>query len=133
VTSPHEVSGLAAMLEDLVTQNLERDPGRRRLLTRPLRVVIEVPDAAVRASIGVDDGQFRVRQGDDPSARVRVRANGLDVLGLATVPLSLGLPDVRTVEGRRVVSMLLTGRIRVRGLVRYLGEVRRLTQLLSAR
>ena len=133
MTSPHEVSGLAAMLEDLVTQNLERDPGRRRLLTRPLRVVIEVPDAAVRASMGVDDGQLRVRHGDDPSARVRVRANGLDVLGLATVPLWLGLPNVRTVEGRRVVSMLLTGRIRVRGLVRCLGEVRRLTQLLSAR
>jgi hypothetical protein len=121
------------MLKDLMTQNLERDPGRRRVLARPLRAVIEVPDAAVRASIGVDDGLIRVRQGDDPSARVRVRANGLDVLGLATVPLVAGLPDVRTVEGRRVVSMLLTGRIRVRGLVRHLGEVRRLTQLLSAR
>ena len=133
MTAVHGRGGLAAMLEDLVRQNLERDPTRRRLLTRTLRVVIEVPDAAVRASIRVAGGSVRVRDGDDAGAHVRVRARGADVLGLATVPLLAGLPDARSPEGRRVVAAILRGEIRVRGLLRHLGEVRRLTELLSAR
>jgi hypothetical protein len=134
VTRAHEAGGLATMLEDLIEQNLARDPGRRRLLRRPYRVVIEVPDAGVRAAVRADGrGGFSVTPGDDPSAAVRVRADGFEVLGLASVPLWAGLPDVRTRDGRAIVLALASGRVRVRGLVTHLGDVRRLTALLSAR
>lgn len=129
----HADGGLGAMLDELVRQNLERDPGRRRLLAGPLRAVVEVPDAGVRASVRTEAGAVRVDDGDDPLAAVRVRADGRRVLGLASVPLWAGLPDVRTAEGRAVLRDLATGAIRVEGLVRHLGQVRRLTQLLSAR
>jgi hypothetical protein len=55
------------------------------------------------------------------------------LLVLAGVPLRFGLPDVLTSDGRRVVTRILRRRIRVRGLVRHLPTVRRLTMLLSAR
>ena len=126
--------GLAAMLEQLVRQNLERDPARRRLLSRPLRAVIEVPDAGVRAWLRIDERRaVGVGHGDDPGALVRVRADGQRVLALASVPLWGGLPDVRTTEGRAILRDLATGAIRVRGLATHLGDVRRLTALLSAR
>jgi hypothetical protein len=122
------------MLEELIEQNLERDPSRRRLLARPLRAVIEVPDARVRAAVLVDGaGTIVVHGGDDPLAPIRVRADGQKVLDLASVPLWAGLPDVRTRDGRAVGRDLLSGAIRVRGLVTHLGDVRRLTMLLSAR
>jgi hypothetical protein len=126
--------GLAAMLRELLAQNLARDPDRRRLLRRPLRAVIEVPDAGVRASVRADGlGGVAVTAGDDPRAGVRVRAGGMQVLELASVPLWEGLPDIRTREGRAAARDIASGRIRVRGLVRHLGEVRRLSSLLSAR
>jgi hypothetical protein len=126
--------GLADMLRELLAQNLVRDPDRRRLLRRPLRAVIEVPDAGVRASVHADGlGGVAVTAGDDPGAVVRVRAGGMDVLELASVPLWGGLPDVRTRGGRAAVRAIASGRIRVRGLLRHLGDVRRLTSLLSAR
>lgn len=133
MSGAHADGGLAAMIDELVRQNLERDPGRRRLLARPLRVVVEVPDAGVRASVRTEAGAVRVDDGDDPHAAVRVRADGRRVLALASVPLWVGLPDVRAAEGRAVVRDLATGAIRVDGLLRHLGQVRRLTQLLSAR
>jgi len=126
--------GLATMLRELLAQNLARDPDRRRLLRRPLRAVIEVPDAGVRASVQADGlGGVAVTACDDPGAVVRVRGGGMDVLELASVPLRGGLPDVLTREGRAVVRKIASGRIRVRGLLRHLGDVRRLTWLLSAR
>jgi hypothetical protein len=121
------------MLDDLIAQNLARDPARRRLLDRPLRAVIEVPDAGVRASVRIERGAVEVSDGDDPDAAVRVSATGKRVLALASVPLWSGLPDVRSRDGRVVVADLVAGRIRVRGLLRHLGDVRRLTSLLSAR
>lgn len=126
-------AGLAGMLEELVRQNLERDPARRRLVTRPLRAVIDVSDAGVQATVRVADGSVRVIPSDDAAAPIRIRAGGKRVLGLASVRLWGGLPDVRTSEGRKVLGDLLTGRIRVKGLVAHLGDVRRLTALLSAR
>lgn len=126
--------GLAGMLAELIDQNLTRDPARRRFLARPLRVVIEVPDARVRASVRADgSGLVEVRPGDDPTATVRVRADGMKMLGLAAVPLWAGLPDVRTADGRVVVRDLASGAIRVRGLFLHLRDIRRLLRVLSAR
>ena len=121
------------MLDDLVAQNLARDPGRVTLLRRPFRAVIEVPDAGVRASVIIGDGRVVVADGDDPGATLRIRADAMRVLALASVPLVAGLPDVRTREGRGVVGDLLAGRLRVGGLLGHLGDVRRLTALLSVR
>jgi hypothetical protein len=125
-------AGLARMLDELVRQNLARDPGRRRLL-RPTVAVLEVPDAGVVATVRIDAAGVRVVDGDDPSARVRVTAAGERLLALAAAPLRFGLPDALDPEGRRVLGDLAAGRIRVRGLVRRLPDVVRLTKLLSAR
>jgi hypothetical protein len=125
-------AGLAGMLDELVRQNLARDPGRRRLL-RPTVAVLEVPDAGVVATVRIDGTGVRVVDGDDPAARVRVTAAGERLLALAAAPLRFGLPDALDPEGRRVLGDLAAGRIRVRGLVRRLPDVVRLTRLLSAR
>jgi hypothetical protein len=47
--------------------------------------------------------------------------------------LRFDLPDVATPDGRAVLAKLMRGRIRVQGMVRHLGTVRRLSMLLSAR
>ena len=62
-----------------------------------------------------------------------MRAHGIALLELAATPLRFDLPDVTTTEGRDVVWQLLSGRIRVHGMIRHLGTVRRLAMLLSAR
>ena len=49
------------------------------------------------------------------------------------IALRFDLTDVTTAAGRDVVRNLLSGRIRVHGMVRHLGTVRRLSMLLSAR
>jgi hypothetical protein len=73
------------------------------------------------------------RDGDDPRAAVRVRADAARLLDLAIVPLVLGLPDPRSPEGRAVVADLLAGRYRIDGLARHPLQALRFLRLLSAR
>ena len=125
-------SGLATMLQDLVEQNLRRDPARRRLLRRGV-AVLEVPDAGVAVTLVMAPEAVRVRDGHDPRATLRIRADGDRLLSLAAVPLRFGVPDPFSHDGRRVLLDLLVGRVRVRGLFTALPTLRRTTMLLSAR
>jgi len=127
----HEDAGLAGLLVGLIEQNIERDPSRRGLL-RGGRVVIGATDAevAVRLELVPD---LPWSTGWPLEAPVEVRAPSVVLMALAAVPLRFGLPDLLSRDGRRIVGAILRGMIRVRGLVRHAGTVRRLTMLLSAR
>jgi hypothetical protein len=78
-------------------------------------------------------GSVVVHDGEDPGAEIAVHAGSMALLELAGTPLRFGLPDVLTSSGRGVFLQIARRRIRVRGLVRHLGTVRRLSILLSAR
>jgi hypothetical protein len=125
-------AGLRPMLEDLVGQNLARDPCRRRLL-RPTTVVFVVPDAAVVVTLRVDPEGVTAHDGAAPGADLVIRADAEPLFRLPGVPLRLGLPDPAAPEGRRVLADLGRGRVRIPGMWRRLPTLRRLTMLLSAR
>jgi hypothetical protein len=131
VTDGDADAGLAGLLIGLVARNLERDPDRRRLL-RGGAVVIAATDAEVAVRLDLVP-ELPWTAGWDLRAPVEVRAASSTLLELSAAPLRFGLPDVLTREGRRMVGGILRRRIRIRGLVRHPGTVRRLTMLLSAR
>jgi hypothetical protein len=116
----------------LIEQNLRRDPARGRHL-KGEAVVIEATDAGTAVWLELRADGVRWRPGPGAAASVSVRASSAQLLELSGAPLRFGLPDVLTSDGRRIVGDILRGRIRVRGLVRHPGTVRRLTMLLSAR
>ena len=126
-----ERAGITELIDGLVRQNLRRDPTRR--LRSADVVTIEAVDAGVAVSIRPSESGIAVVDGRDPSARVVVSASSTKLLELAGAPLRFGLPDAFTNDGRALIGDLLSKRIRVRGLIRHLGTVRRLTMLLSAR
>lgn len=124
--------GLAWMIGSLIEQNLERDPDRLRLL-RPSTIAIEAPDAAAGVTLRMLPGRVEVSGGADRHAEVRLVADSAELLRMAGVPLRFGLPDAFDAEGREVLWDLLTGRVRLRGLLRHPRSVSRLSRLLSAR
>ena len=127
------------LVQGLVDANLERDPGRALRVTKREAASLVATDADVAVTIQMLPGAHRapgtvlVHDGRDPWAEIVVRAESLGLLELAATPLRFDLPDVLTVDGRDVVRELVRGRIRVQGMFRHLGTVRRLSMLLSAR
>ena len=125
-----EPSGLASMLAQLIETNLATDPGRVSLL-RPSVVVMDVPDAEVTVFLRIAPDAVRVGDGAVPDAHLRIRTDAERLLGLTTVPLRFGLPDVARPEGRAVVGDLLARRLRIEGLLLHPIRLARITQLLS--
>jgi len=124
--------GLVELLASLLRQNLERDPGRRRLL-RPAVVAIRATDAETEVTLTLREGAAEVRAGAPRRPQLRVEGSSVALLELLGAPLRVGLPDPFDRRGRDALRDLLAGQIRVRGLVRHPLLVGRLTRLLSAR
>jgi hypothetical protein len=125
-----EPSGLASMVGGLIEQNLERDPSRLRLL-RASSATITVPDAGVAISVRTGPGEVEVRDGADPDAQIAITADSERLLSLTSAPLRFGLPDVLHARGRAVLGDVLSGRVRIRGLLRHPRRLARLSSLLS--
>lgn len=134
-----EHAGFRALVEELLASNLLRCPERATLIRRREAAALVATDAGVAVTIEMvpgaahAPGSVLVHDGEDPTADIVVRAEGMALLELAGTPLRLGLPDVLTSTGHGVLLQIARRRIRVRGLVRHLGTVRRLSILLSAR
>jgi hypothetical protein len=134
-----ENEGFRPLVEGLLQANLERAPERALRIRRREAAALVATDAGRAVTIRLVPGTARspgtvlVHDGEDPRAEVAVYAAGMALLELAGAPLRLGMPDVWAPAGRDILRQILTRRIRVRGLVRHLGTVRRLSILLSAR
>ncbi len=137
--SPAEHTGLRDLVEGLVEANLARTPERALRITHREAASLVAIDAGLAVTVQMLPGAFHapgsilVHEGEDPWAEIVVRADSAGLLELAAAPLRFGLPDVLTPDGREVLRQILTREIRVRGLLRHLGTVRRLSLLLSAR
>jgi hypothetical protein len=131
--------GFRGLVEGLLEANLERAPERAMVIRRREAAALVATDAGAAVTIQMlpgaahAPGTVLVHDGEDPWAEIVVRAESIALLELAGTPLRFGLPDALTPVGREVLGQIVRGRIRVRGLIRNLGTVRRLSILLSAR
>lgn len=126
-----EPNGLAGILGDLIRTNLEEHPERRSLL-KPASFAVTAYDIGLSATIAVERGKVVVANGVGAGkALVGVRADATTLIELSSAPLRFGMPDLLKAEGRRVVRKLLSGKMRVRGLLMHARSLARLNKLLS--
>ena len=123
-------SGLATMVGDLIGQNLERDPARRRLL-RPGVATITVPDAGVAITIRLAPEGIEIRDGTDATAQLSIVADSDRLMELTSAPLRFGLPDALDRRGRAVLLDVATRRVRIGGMFLHPRRLARLSSLLS--
>jgi hypothetical protein len=119
------------MLGGLIEGNLTAHPEREGLLARPSTYAIRATDVGVDVSIRLAPGQAIVRNGMVGRPQVVVETDSETLMGLSSMPLKFGLPDVMTKEGREVNRKLMKGQLKVRGLLRHPAKLARLNKLLS--
>lgn len=130
VLADPEAAGLDSMLAGLL-QSAITDPAKAAILDRMAGAIeLTVPDADVVVGLVFAGGRCEVRSGPLAHAQVRMSVPSEQVMSLSTIPLLLGMPSVRTPEGRAFTRDVLTRRIRIRGL-RHVGLITALNRLLS--
>jgi hypothetical protein len=126
-----EPNGLAEMLGGLIQANLEQHPERATLLKQAV-IAITAPDAEVSVTIMLQPSKVIVRNGRPPiRPQLDVTTDSITLIELSSVPLRFGLPDSMTKEGREVTKKLLSGSLKVRGLLTHAGTLARFNKLLS--
>jgi hypothetical protein len=126
-----EPSGLATMLGGLIEANLAAHPERMSLLSKLSMYSISATDVGVAVSIRLSPKRVLVRNGVVGRPHIRIETASDSLMGLSSVPLKFGLPDVATKEGREVIRKLLKGELKVRGLLLHPARLGRLNKLLS--
>jgi len=126
-----EPTGLTAMVGGIIEGNLRDHPDRARLLVTNTVVGIRVPDVGAEVSLRLQPDRVQVRSGLTGRPEVLVQADSDTLLGLSSVPLRFGLPDVGTKEGRAVLGKFLRRDLRIRGVLRHPRKLARLNKLLS--
>jgi len=131
ITRDDQLDGLGTLVADLLTDNLESGQRRRLLSGRRWAATVNVVDAQSLFVVELGEGQARVLSQVDTPVSLRIQIDGDTLVGLPEVPLVLGLPDPRTAQGRTIIWKLLNRELRIGGLFRHLGRLRRLLTLLN--
>ncbi len=129
----HEV-GLAVMLADLIRQSIEQNPRKRIDFDRLSTVVhLHVRDAEVTVTLSFRDGVLTLHGGAHGAPKIRIAADAEAVLALCMVKLVRGVPHPLHHHNRRLLRMIVTGEIRIRGIPRNPLQLLRFTRLVSVR
>lgn len=136
-------NGLATMLADLVRQNLESKPHKKKdfdAISGNVAIVAE--DAEVALTMRFDEGRLVIHDGIVGIPDVTLRGGSDTILALSNFPLTrlggrvtLPLPDPRDKAAvatlKSVMADLTRGRFHIYGMAFHLPMLMRLTRVMS--
>jgi hypothetical protein len=123
--------GLAVMLADLIRQNLEQNPGKWADFDRlDALVCLEARDADVTVTLVFAHGTLIIHEGCGNSV-IRISAAAKALLALPAVRIVAGFPYLFGSRGRGLRRGLLSGRVRIAGMLLRPVQLIRFTRLIS--
>lgn len=129
-----EDNGFASMLAQLVRQNLDERPTKKRTIASMHgRVALVVVDLGLSVTLEFDRGELTVHDGivGIPDVTVRADSEWHTKMSLVELEPRFGLPDPRGEVAREVFDASRRGDVKVYGMLGSLGLMLRLTKLLS--
>ncbi len=110
-------NGLANMLADLMTQNMEQNPEKARAFKWIKgSVSITAPDIEISLTMFFNRGNCVIFDGVVGVPDLQVEADSETILNLSTVPVRFGLPDLLGPAGQKLIKKLLSRELKVYGL-----------------
>jgi hypothetical protein len=125
-------AGLAAMLADLIRSNLAEKPGKRADFERlNADISIEARDAEVTITLAFRKATLVVHAGLLGKPDIRISADSATVLELSALKIAGGIPLLLNAGGRRMIAKLISGEVKIMGLLRHPVSLLRMTRLMS--
>ena len=128
-----EASAFAQMLGGLIEANVGSRPEKMRdFQNLKARVGIFVTDIDEGVTLDFEGGHLVVRNGLAEGRDVTIRADADTVMQLSNVSIGFaGMPNYLNSAGREVAGKVLTGKLKIEGLVGNLTTLNRVTRLFS--
>jgi len=128
-----EASAFAQLLGGLIEANVVSRPEKLKdFHTLKAQVGILVTDIGEAVTLDFEGGHLVVRNGLEEGRDVTIRADSETVMQLSNVKIGFaGMPNYLDATGREVAGKMLTGKLRIQGLVGNLTTLNRVTRLFS--
>jgi len=124
--------GLAVMLSDLIRQNLEENPGKKKdFNSLDAKVIIEARDIQIIVGLEFKQGRLTVSKGFSLRPDLHIITDSATILALCLVKIKLGLPYFFDTNGFKILKKLLAGRLIIKGLLSHFFVLVKLTKVFS--
>lgn len=127
-----EDNGLANMLKDLISQNIEHHAEREKDLNALNgNIVIIAKDIDVQLTLICGGGNITIHDGIKEPYKLKINTGSDNLLKLNTLKIKLGMPYYFDKTGREVIGMLFKGELKIEGLFKHILMLTHLTKLFS--
>jgi hypothetical protein len=128
-----EPSAFAEMLGGLIDANVTtRAEKKRDFDTLVARVGIWVTDIDEGVTLVFDAGKLTVYNGLEPGRTITIRAEAETVMNLSNLKIGpFGMPLYYDEVGRGVAAKLLTGKLKIDGMLTNIATLNRVTRIFS--
>jgi hypothetical protein len=105
------------VLQDLMTQNMEKNPGKMNVLRKMKgSVAINLKDIEAAVTLDFGNGKMIIDSGVAGNPALVINTESEQVMDLSILKIKWGLPYYFDEAGMKVLSHLLSGRLKVKGL-----------------
>ncbi len=123
--------GLAVMLQDLLSQNLEQNPHKSKDFEKlNIDIGLVVPDAEVELTMEFKDG-LTIHEGIKGKPKLLITSEADIIMALSNLKIKGGMPYYFDKTGREVLKAMLTRRLKVKGMILHFGSLIRMSRVMS--
>ena len=134
-TDGDDASAFAMMLGGLIEANVEKRPDKRVDFDGlKARVGIQVEDIDESVTLDFRGGKLKVSNGLKRDRKITIRTDADTVMMLSNLAIGpLGLPVYYDTVGRGIVGKLLTGGLKIDGMLTNIPTLNQVTRVFSVR
>ena len=127
-----EEIGLAEMLRDLLTQNLEQNPHKvSDFYKLNLPIGLHVFDVDIKLTLNFSNGSLTIQNGVADPGGLNISADSETIMNLSNQRIKWGLPYYFDDTGKEILAAMKSGRLKVKGMLRHFGTLIRFSRVMS--
>ena len=127
-----EEIGLALMLRDLLTQNLEQNPQKISDFSKlNMPIELHVFDVGIKLTLEFSSGSMTIFNGVTGRGGLKITADSGTIMNLSNQRIKWGLPYYFDETGKEIMEAMKNGRLKVKGMLRYFPALIRFSRVMS--
>ena len=124
--------GLAIMLKDLITQNLEQNPHKLTDFKRlNISIGLEVTDAEIKLTLEFANNALTIHPGMQNQPKLNITTDSATVMNLSNQKIKWGLPYYFDETGREIMAAMKSKQLEVKGMITHFPSLIRFSRVMS--
>ena len=127
-----EEIGLAVMLRDLLIQNLEQNPHKISDFSKlNIPIGLHVFDVEIKLTLDFSNESLTIINGVTGQGGLNITADSGTLMNLSNQRIKWGLPYYFDETGKEILAAMKSGRLKVKGMLRYFLTLIRFSRVMS--